>query len=54
MTYAVSAVRRGFHGTALPLDLVPGRSSLASDLAIVAGFALVSVALAVAFCKRRA
>ena len=23
MTYAVSAIRRGFHGTALPLDLVP-------------------------------
>jgi ABC-type multidrug transport system permease subunit len=54
MTYAVSAIRRGFHGTALPLDLIPARSSLAVDLAIVAGFAIVALAGAVALCRRRA
>jgi len=54
MTYVVSAVRRGFHGTALPLDLVPLRSSLVTDLAIVAGFAVVALAGAVALCRRRA
>jgi ABC-2 type transport system permease protein len=54
MTYAVSAIRRGFHGTALPLDLIPARSSLPVDLAIVAGFAVVALAGAVALCRRRA
>ena len=44
MTYTVSAIRRGFHGTALPLDLIPARSSLPVDLAIVAGFAVVALA----------
>ena len=33
---------------------VPARSSLASDLAIVAGFAIVALAGAVALCRRRA
>jgi hypothetical protein len=54
MTYVVSAIRRGFHGTALPLDLVPARSSLPTDLAVVAGLAVVALAAAVAFCRRRA
>ena len=54
MTYVVSAVRRGFHGTALPLGLIPARSSLVADLAIVAGFAVVALAGAVALCRRRA
>jgi hypothetical protein len=54
MTYAVSAVRRGFHGTALPLDLVPAQSSVLTDLAIVVGFAAVALAGAVALCRRRA
>ena len=54
MTYAVSAVRRGFHGPALAGGLVPPRSSWTTDLAVVAGFALVSVALAVALCRRKA
>jgi MYXO-CTERM domain-containing protein len=54
MTYAVSAIRRGFHGTALPLDLVPMQSSVMTDLAIVAGFAAVALAGAVALCRRRA
>jgi len=54
MTYAVSAIRRGFHGTALPLDLIPARSSLPVDLAVVAGFAVVALAGAVALCRRRA
>jgi len=54
MTYAVSAIRRGFHGTALPLDLVPPRSAALTDLAVVAGFAVVMLAAAVALCRRRA
>jgi daunorubicin resistance ABC transporter membrane protein len=54
MTYAVSAVRRGFHGAALPPGLLPAGGSTAIDLAIVTGFALVAVAAAVALCRRRA
>jgi MYXO-CTERM domain-containing protein len=54
MTYAVSAVRRGFHGAAMPLDLIPARSSTLTDLVIVAGFAVVALAGAVALCRRRA
>jgi len=44
----------GFHGTALPLDLVPARSAALTDLAVVAGFAVVMLAAAVALCRRRA
>lgn len=54
MTYVVSAVRRGFHGAAMPLGLIPPRSSVLTDLAIVVGFAVVSLAAAVALCRRRA
>ncbi|HVU52066.1 MAG TPA: ABC transporter permease [Polyangia bacterium] len=53
MTYVMSAARRGFHGAGLPAGLVPGASG-AVDLAIVAAFALVAVAAAVALCRRRA
>src|SRR4029077_14906581 len=54
MTYALPGVRRGLHGTALPLNLVPMQSSVLTDLAIVAGFAFVALAAAVALCRRRA
>jgi daunorubicin resistance ABC transporter membrane protein len=54
MTYVVSAVRRGFHGAAMPLTLIPSRSSALTDLLIVAGFALIALAGAVALCRRRA
>jgi daunorubicin resistance ABC transporter membrane protein len=53
MTYVMSAARRGFHGAALPAGLVPSGSG-AVDLAVVAGFAVVAVAAAVALCRRRA
>ncbi len=53
MTYVVSAARRGFHGGAVPAGLV-GAGSAASDLAVVAAFAVVAVAGAVALCRRRA
>jgi daunorubicin resistance ABC transporter membrane protein len=53
MTYVMSAARRGFHGGALPAGLVP-TGSAALDLAIVAAFAVVAVAAAVALCRRRA
>jgi daunorubicin resistance ABC transporter membrane protein len=53
MTYVMSAARRGFHGAALPAGLVPGGSG-AVDLAVVAAFAVLAVAAAVALCRRRA
>jgi daunorubicin resistance ABC transporter membrane protein len=54
MTYTVSAVRRGFHGAALPAGLVPGHSSATVDLALIALSALVALGAAVALCRRRA
>jgi daunorubicin resistance ABC transporter membrane protein len=54
MTYVVSAARRGFHGGALPAGLVPAGSSAAAELAVVAAFAALAVAAAVALCRRRA
>jgi ABC-2 type transport system permease protein len=53
MTYAVSAARLGFHGGALPAGLVSGGSVL-TDIAVVAAFAVLAVAAAVALCRRRA
>lgn len=53
MTYVVSAARRGFHGGAVPAGLV-GAGSAVTDLAVVALFAVVAVAGAVALCRRRA
>ena len=53
MTYAVSAVRRGCYGAALPAGVLPAGSSAAVDLAVVALFALVAVAGASALCRRR-
>jgi daunorubicin resistance ABC transporter membrane protein len=54
MTYAVSAVRRAFHGAALPPGLLPPGSSAATDLAVIAAFAALALAAAVALCRRRA
>jgi daunorubicin resistance ABC transporter membrane protein len=53
MTYAVDAVRRGFHGAHVPASLLASGSA-ALDLAVVTGFAVAAVALAVALCRRRA
>ncbi len=53
MTYTVSAIRRGFHGAALPAGLVPAGGSAALDLALVTLAALVALAAAVALCRRR-
>jgi ABC-type polysaccharide/polyol phosphate export permease len=53
MTYVVSAARRGFHGGAVPAGLV-GAGSAVTDLTVVAVFAIVAVAGAVALCRRRA
>ena len=49
MTYAVSAVRRGLTGGAVPA----GGGSAALELGVTALFALLAVILAVAVCKRR-
>jgi ABC-2 type transport system permease protein len=53
MTYVVSAARIGFHGGDVSASLV-GAGSAATDLAVVAAFAVVAVAAAVALCRRRA
>jgi daunorubicin resistance ABC transporter membrane protein len=53
MTYAVDAVRRGFHGAAVAPELLASGSA-AVDLAVVAGFAVLAVVAAVALCRRRA
>ncbi len=53
MTYAVDAVRRGFHGANVPAELLASGSATV-DLAVVAGFAVFAVAAAVALCRRRA
>jgi daunorubicin resistance ABC transporter membrane protein len=52
MTYVVSAARRGFHGGALPAGLVPAGSGV-FELTVVAAFAVLAVAAAVALCRRR-
>ena len=54
MTYAVSAVRRGCYGGAIPPGVLPAASSVAIDLGVVALFAIAAVALATALCRRRA
>jgi ABC-2 type transport system permease protein len=54
MTYAVSAVRRGCYGAALPAGVLAAGSSTAVDLGIVALFAIAAVAGATALCRRRA
>jgi len=54
MTYTVSAIRRGFHGAAMPAALVPGHGGAATDLALIALAALVTLTAAVALCRRRA
>jgi daunorubicin resistance ABC transporter membrane protein len=53
MTYTVSAVRRAFHGGALPASLVPGGSA-ARDLIVIGAFAVAAVIAAVVLCRRRA
>jgi ABC-2 type transport system permease protein len=54
MTYAMSAVRRGFYGTGLPAGLVPAASSAPVELGVCAAFAVLAVAAAAALCRRRA
>ncbi len=53
MTYVVSAARRGFHGGAVPAGLVPAGPA-GVELAVVAVFAVLAVAVAVILCRRRA
>jgi ABC-type polysaccharide/polyol phosphate export permease len=55
MAYAVSALRRGLYGGSLPRG--SGLAAVCApgvDLLVLAGFALVAVALAVRVCSRRA
>ncbi len=52
MSYAVDGIRQGLHGGALPAGTGIGSSALL-DLAVVAGFAAVSLAAALWVCGRR-
>jgi daunorubicin resistance ABC transporter membrane protein len=54
MTYAVSAVRRGLYGAALPGGLLPAWSSAALELSVACAFAAVALLAAAALCRRRA
>jgi ABC-type polysaccharide/polyol phosphate export permease len=54
MTYAVSAVRRGLYGAALPSGLLPAWSSAARELSVACGFAALALLAAAALCRRRA
>ena len=54
MTFVVSAVRRGLHGTALPAGLLPTWSSAPIELAVAAAFAALSLVAATVLCRRRA
>jgi daunorubicin resistance ABC transporter membrane protein len=54
MTYAVSAVRRAFQGGALHTALRLAGTSPSSELAVIAGFALAALVVAVVLCRRRA
>jgi len=54
MTYAVSGVRRGLYGAALPGGLIPPSSSATLEIGVSALFAVVAVAAAAVLCKRRA
>ncbi|MEY4577483.1 MAG: hypothetical protein RL701_2186 [Pseudomonadota bacterium] len=52
MSYAVTAVRRGIYGAALPAGMLPvGRGALLESIVLVA-FALVSLVFAVRVCQR--
>ena len=54
MTYAMSAVRRGLHGGALPDCGLPAWSSASLELGVSAAFAVVALFAATALCRRRA
>jgi daunorubicin resistance ABC transporter membrane protein len=54
MTHAVSAVRRGLHGGALPPGVLPSWSSPPIELSVTTLFAVLSLAVATALCRRRA
>jgi ABC-2 type transport system permease protein len=53
MSYAVSAVRRGLYGAALPATLLPAGRSGWLETCVLCAFVLVAVATAVAACQRK-
>lgn len=53
MSYAVSAVRRGLYGAALPAAMVPAGRSAWLELAVLGGFTLLSAAIALYACQRK-
>jgi ABC-type polysaccharide/polyol phosphate export permease len=52
MSYAVSAVRRGMYGAALPVGMLPGGRSAWLEVSVLLGFVLVATLTAVRVCQR--
>jgi daunorubicin resistance ABC transporter membrane protein len=53
MSYAVSAVRRGMYGAALPAGMLPAGRGAWLEVLVLFGFSALALALAVRVCQRR-
>ncbi len=53
VAYSVAGIRRGLYGAQLPSHLGVGGSSVALELLVVGGFALVALAAAARLCAKR-
>ncbi|HEX4352037.1 MAG TPA: ABC transporter permease [Polyangiales bacterium] len=53
MSYAVSAVRRGIYGTALPPSMLPAGRGPWLEVLVLLAFAIVSIATAIGVCQRK-
>jgi daunorubicin resistance ABC transporter membrane protein len=52
MSYAVSAVRRGVYGAALPASMLPSVHGQWLELGVLAAFAAIAMLVAVSVCQR--
>jgi daunorubicin resistance ABC transporter membrane protein len=53
LSYAVSAVRRGMYGAALPSGMLPADRGAWLEVLMLLGFSAAALALAVSVCQRR-
>jgi ABC-type multidrug transport system permease subunit len=53
MSYAVSAVRRGLYGAALPAGMLPSGRSPWLEVLVLLGFVLMATLAAVSVCQRK-
>lgn len=53
LSYAVSAVRRGMYGAALPAGMLPAGRGAWLEVLMLLGFSAAALALAVSVCRRR-